>query len=145
MLHPRVQETGAQLLQTTMSNILDPAALISLLPTLLPPDQKVLGSQQAGLAVLIHSALVSVGFRLIAVNDSTEDVSPGNVLPTRWTKNGPNEYAFKYRHDQSSLEFLVKVSQLGKRTLVTAIALEVRVTIRPINCVCTHLACRLTK
>jgi proteasome inhibitor subunit 1 (PI31) len=48
------------------------------------------------------------------------------VLPVEWNKNGPAHYSFKYRHDQSSLEFLITVSKLGMRTLINAIALEVR-------------------
>lgn len=109
------------------SNILDASALISLLPSLLPSEAKALGSQQDGLASLIHSAFIALAFRLIAVNDSTADISDGKVLPPRWNKNGPGHYALKYRHDQSSLEFLINVSKLGSRTVINAIALEVRV------------------
>ncbi|KAF6762359.1 PI31 proteasome regulator N-terminal-domain-containing protein [Ephemerocybe angulata] len=107
-----------------MSNILDASALISLLPTLLPENAKTLACPQDGLAALIHSAFTALAFRLIAVNDSTSEITSGNILPPQWNKNGPGDYSFKYRHDQSSLEFLIKVSKLGTRTVVNAIAIE---------------------
>ena len=107
-------------------NILDASALISLLPTVLPPDSKSLASQQDGLTALVHTVFIALAFRLIAVDDSTADLSDGKVLPPRWNQNGPGHYALKYRHDQSSLEFLLNVSKLGSRTLFNAIALEVR-------------------
>jgi len=47
-----------------------------------------------------------------------------NILPEDWAKHGPGSYTLRYKHDQSSLEFLLKVSKLGNRTLFNAIALE---------------------
>ena len=71
--------------------------------------------------------MVELGFRLVAVDEhSPPSPDLNNVLPEDWAKHGPGSYAFRYKHDQSSLEFLLKVSKLGNRTLVNAIALEVR-------------------
>jgi PI31 proteasome regulator N-terminal len=111
---------------TTMSSILDPSAITALLPTLLPPSAKKLTSSHDAIAAILHTAMSAVAFRLIAV----DDVSPAqsevtNVLPEEWNKLGPGNYTFRYRHDQSSLEFVVKVAKLGVRTVVNAIALEV--------------------
>jgi proteasome inhibitor subunit 1 (PI31) len=108
-----------------MANVLDPAAIIALLPTLLPPSKKTLSSSQDGIAALLHAAMNSLAFRLIAVDDDSPGASALPVLPDDWNKNGPSHYTFRYRHDQSSLEFVVKVSKLGGRTLINAIALEV--------------------
>jgi len=47
-----------------------------------------------------------------------------NILPEEWSQHGPGNYTFRYKHDQSSLEFVVKVAKLGSRTLLNAIALE---------------------
>ncbi|THV08683.1 hypothetical protein K435DRAFT_740978 [Dendrothele bispora CBS 962.96] len=106
-------------------NVLDCSALISLLPTLLPSSDKKLSSPQDGLAALSHSILSALAFRLIAVDDSSPASSDSNnVLPLEWNKNGPGSYTFRYRHDQSSLEFIVKISKLGSRTLFNAIAAE---------------------
>ncbi|KAJ7179869.1 PI31 proteasome regulator N-terminal-domain-containing protein [Mycena crocata] len=107
-----------------VSNILDPAALIALLPTLLPSSKQTLSSSQDGIAALLHAAMTALAFRLIAVDESSLGTSPLTVLPDEWNKDGPSHYTFRYRHDQSSLEFVLKVSKLGGRTLVNAIALE---------------------
>ncbi|KAJ7047495.1 PI31 proteasome regulator N-terminal-domain-containing protein [Mycena alexandri] len=107
-----------------MANVLDPAALISLLPTLLPPSKKTLASSQDGIAALLHAAMTSLAFRLIAVDDSSSASSPLTVLPEEWNKSGPSHYTLKYKHDQSSLEFVLTISKLGGRTLINAIALE---------------------
>jgi proteasome inhibitor subunit 1 (PI31) len=108
------------------TDILDPAALTSLLPTLLPPSAKTLSSPQHALAALLHTAMVIVGFRLIGVDDSSvprQDLN--NVLPEEWSQHGPGNFTFRYKHEQSSLEFVVKVGKLGSRTVVNAIAVEV--------------------
>lgn len=129
--HPRACQyaTTAQCVfirRVMSSNILDASALISLLPSVLPPDSKSLASQQDGLTALVHTVFIALAFRLTAVDDSAADISDGKVLPPRWNQTGPAHFALKYRHDQSSLEFLLNVSKLGSRTLFNAIALEVR-------------------
>lgn len=110
------------------SSILDPAALCASLPTLLPLDSKKLNSPQDGIAALIHTALSTLAFRLIGVDESsTSASSSSNALPTSWNQHGPAHYTFKYKHDQSSLEFIVKLTKLGSRTLINAIAAEVSI------------------
>ena len=39
-------------------------------------------------------------------------------------------YTLRYKHEQSSMEFVIKVSKLGGRTVINAIAVEVRFTLR---------------
>ncbi|KAF8974339.1 PI31 proteasome regulator N-terminal-domain-containing protein [Flammula alnicola] len=108
------------------SSILDPSALLAALPSLLPTESKSLTSPQDGIAALIHTALTTLAFRLTAIDESSTSRSqiPSNVLPAGWNNNGPGHYAFKYKHDQSSLEFVIKLSKLGTRTVINAIALE---------------------
>lgn len=110
------------------SNILDPSAIIGTLPSLLPADSKFLRSPQDALATLLHTALTTLAFRLTSIDEEFNSTSQiqSNVLPEGWNKNGPSHYTFKYKHDQSSLEFVIKVSKLGTRTIFNAIALEVR-------------------
>ncbi|KAF4619950.1 hypothetical protein D9613_005360 [Agrocybe pediades] len=106
-------------------NILDPSALISSLTNILPPNSKALASQQDAISALVHAALTTLAFRLTAVDESaTSAILTNNVLPDDWNKSGPGHYTFKYKHDQSSLEFVIKVSKLGTRTVINAIALE---------------------
>ncbi|KAF7332127.1 hypothetical protein MKEN_00093700 [Mycena kentingensis (nom. inval.)] len=106
-----------------MSEVLDPAALLARIPTLLPPDS-TLSSPQDALAVLGHTAFNVLGFNLIAVDDASTSTSPMTILPDTWNRGGPGHYTFKYKHDQSSLIFVVSISKLGSRTLINAIALE---------------------
>lgn len=107
-------------------NIFDPSALISSLPNILPPQKKSLQSPQDALAALLHTAMSALAFRLIGVDDSTSSQTfPNNTLPEDWNNHGPGSYTFRYKHEQSSLEFHLKVSKLGSRTVVNAIALEV--------------------
>ncbi|KAK1236710.1 hypothetical protein PQX77_000066 [Marasmius sp. AFHP31] len=108
-----------------MANILDASALLSLLPSLLPESEKKLNSPQDGLAALSHTILSALAFRLTGVDDaSTTSYGTNNTLPSGWNKNGPGNYTFRYKHDQSSLDFLIKISNLGSRLLFNAIATQ---------------------
>jgi hypothetical protein len=107
------------------SNILDPSALLAALPRYLPVSSKSLTSSQEALAALVHTVLSTLAFRLIAVDDaSSPRTFDDNVLPDEWNTFGPGSFTFRYRHEQSSLEFLVKVTKLGSRTVINAIAIE---------------------
>ena len=108
-------------------DLLDPSALIATLPSLLPEGKKTLDSPQDAIAALLHTALTAVSFRLTGVDESTRpSVSVSdNILPAGWNKHGPGYYTLVYKHDQSSLEFLIKLTKLGKRTVINAIALQV--------------------
>ena len=97
------------------ADILDPSAILGLLPSLLPPAEKSLVSPQDAIAALVHSALTALSFRLVIDQGSPLSTSESNVLPVEWNKNGPAHYSFKYRHEQSSLDFLINVSKLGTR------------------------------
>lgn len=109
-----------------MSNPLDPSAIISVLPTLLPAELRVLQSQHDALAALIHTVMARLDFRLVGLDDSSTRLqSSDNVLPEAWNRSAPESYTFRYTHSQSSLEYLVKVVKLGKRSVIHGIALEV--------------------
>ena len=108
-------------------DLLDPSALIAPLLNLLPSSKKRLESQQDAVVALIHSAFTALSFRLIAVDEaSPANITLGGVLPEAWNTNGPGNYTLRYRHEQSSLEYIIKVVKLGNRTLINAIAVEVR-------------------
>ena len=69
----------------------------------------------------------ALGFRLIGVDDTpSAQTFQDNVLPETWNVHGPGNYTFRYKHEQSSLEFVLKLGKLGSRTTLNAIALEVR-------------------
>ncbi len=108
-------------------DLLDPAALTASLPNLLPHNRKKLESQQDAVTALVHTAFNVLSFRLVAVEDSTPASNNlDGVLPDTWNSHGPGSYTLRYRHEQSSLEFVVKVVKLGSRTLINGIAVEVR-------------------
>lgn len=101
------------------------SALLSVIPSLLPESDKSLKTPQDGLAVLSHSILSALAFRLTAVGESTQKShSSSNTLPTGWNKDGLGNYTFRYKHEQSSLDFLVKIHTLGTRLLFNTIATE---------------------
>src|SRR5260370_40107938 len=95
-------------------DLFEPSALISPLVNLLPSNGKRLESQEDAIVALIHSAFNALSFRLIAVDDSTPASTTLNgILPEAWNTNGPGNYTLRYRHEQSSLEFIIKVIKLG--------------------------------
>jgi hypothetical protein len=108
-------------------DLLDPSALIAPLLDLLPSNKRRLESQQDAIAALIHSAFKALSFRIIAVDDSAvTSVTLNGTLPDAWNTNGPGNYTLRYRHEQSSLEFIIKIIKLGSRTLINAIGVGVR-------------------
>ncbi|KAI0650618.1 PI31 proteasome regulator N-terminal-domain-containing protein [Trametes meyenii] len=107
------------------TNILDASALLHALPNVLPDKKKKLESPQDALAALVHTVFTVLGFRLIGIDESGPTRTfEDNVLPEEWNQHGPGNYALRYKHEQSSLEFLVKVVKLGSRTLINSIAIE---------------------
>lgn len=109
------------------TDVLDPSALLQSLPTRLPESQKTLKSPQDGIVALFHTVLATLNFRLIAVDpDAPSDTTLANRFPSEWNKHGPSHYTLIYRHEQSSLEFSFNTTKLRGRTLINAIAVDVR-------------------
>jgi len=113
-----------------MSLLLDPSALIEQLPRLLPTVQgqgSSIQSPQDAIALLSHTLFTRLSFRLTSLSEASStsiEQYPNNVLPSSWNSSGPSSYAFRYAHEQSSLNFLVKIVPLGQRILIHATALE---------------------
>ncbi|KZT43027.1 hypothetical protein SISSUDRAFT_1040918 [Sistotremastrum suecicum HHB10207 ss-3] len=107
-----------------MADQLDAYVLLEKLPKLLPSGQG-LKSPQDALVALQHTIFTVLGFRLVSVDETSSPKEfPENVLSDNWSLHGPGSYTLRYKHDQSSLEFLLKISKLGGRTLFNAIAIE---------------------
>lgn len=107
------------------SDALDPSAILSTIPAVLGED-KTLKTPQDGIAVLLHSIMAILGFRLVGLDDASSDVQfDKNILPPEWSKNSPDNFGFRYRHDQSSLVFYLKVVKLSRRLVIHGINLEV--------------------
>lgn len=126
-------------------DLLDTSALLETLPNLLPQTQSEgesstsarLRQPQDGLSALLHTTLTRLDFRLIGLgedhrldqqDDDDQNQSANktkNQLPEDWNSKGPDTYSFRYRHDQSSLEFIIKTVKLAGRVVVHGIAVEV--------------------
>lgn len=129
---------------------LDPSAVLETLTRLLPRDASsqtpsssssaagsALRTPQDGLAALLHAALTRLDFRLVGLAEDdrisdyeqasgeTKSSSVQNALPPQaWSRNGPESYTLRYRHDQSSLTFLLKLLRMSSRVLIHASAVE---------------------
>lgn len=87
------------------------------------------------IALLIHSIHTSLGFRqtrptpptIDSEGNTSQDPVQRNKVAKEWFENNSKEenFAFEYRHDQSSLVFQVRIARLGGRTVVNAVAVEV--------------------
>ncbi|GBC08082.1 hypothetical protein RclHR1_00790032 [Rhizophagus clarus] len=126
--------------QNNETNILAPEAVLSILDTNLKPTEEgttniIFGSGQDALAALFHSIMQAVGFRLVGLGEddnSSEDNnisnrdSEGNIvgLPRGWNAQGPNSYAFRYKHPQSSFTFLIKCMRLSNKFIVHGMGIE---------------------
>ncbi|GAA5926458.1 hypothetical protein JCM1841_001727 [Sporobolomyces salmonicolor] len=104
-----------------MADPLDPTALVSLAKSLVSPSAALTSPTQA-LALLIHSVHSALAFRLIDPTPGRAAEHP-NALPEHWPVPGA-ELKFKYRHHQSSLDFVVSVIDLGGRALIAGAAVE---------------------
>ncbi|SPO26843.1 uncharacterized protein UTRI_04156_B [Ustilago trichophora] len=126
-----------------MTDLLDPSALLHVLPQLLPTTsssfEPQLRSPSDALAALIHTILTRLDFRLTGLaeddrlppsvtattdSDSTPTSTSSNKLPAEWNAKGPDHYSFRYKHHQSSLDYLVKIVKLGNKAVIHGIALQ---------------------
>ena len=107
-------------------------ALVALAPQLVSPSCTLSSPVQA-LALIVHTVHTALAFRLTQPEPLTGDGHHANRLPDEWPPHSsPGELKFRYRHDQSSLEFVVTVVELGDRALVAGAAVDVRPLSRPL-------------
>lgn len=117
-----------------MPDLLDASALLGSAPHLLPESAATLATPQDALALVLHAAMTALSFRLVATDEAAPPkepqtgASPG-LLPEDWNRKGPDVYTFKYKHDQSSFTFLLKLVKLSGRVIVHGIAVEVRLSL----------------
>lgn len=95
----------------------------------------VLTNTTSLIALLVHSIHTALGFRqtrpapptLDEDGNTSQDPLQRNKVSKEWFENNSKEesFSFEYRHEQSSLVFQVRISRLGGRTVVNAVAVEV--------------------
>ncbi|CAG8830860.1 20214_t:CDS:2, partial [Gigaspora margarita] len=129
--------------ESNAADPLEPRSILTILEQTLPEKESqtesesseanvILHSREDALAALFHSIMISVGFRLVGLGEEDSDDnkierdSEGIIigLPKEWNSQGPNSYAFRYRHPQSSLTFLVKCMRLANKFLIHAMGIE---------------------
>lgn len=138
---------------SNMSDPLNAASLLGLLPTLLPQGTtSPLPLSTDAIAALVHAIHTALQFRLVSpapqpVDDNSkleqprsggdnddamsevtaveqEDNSqpPIGRLAEGWNSRGEDSYSFQYRHDQSAMNFRVRVGKMGNRVQIDAMA-----------------------
>lgn len=78
-------------------------------------------------ALATHASMLAVGFRLVGLGedhrvDAQSDPDEPQPIPSEWNAQS-GSYAFRYKHGQSSMEFLVKVNRMGNKAIVMGMAL----------------------
>lgn len=78
-------------------------------------------------ALATHASMIGIGFRLVGLGEdhrveAHSDYDTPQPLPAEWNATN-GSYAFRYRHGQSSMEFLVKVTRMGNTITVMGMAM----------------------
>jgi proteasome inhibitor subunit 1 (PI31) len=113
--------------------------VLKLAGKLLPSSETILKSPIEALGLLIHAIQTSTGFKLVGGPSSSSSISSENVegegseavvnkLDANWNLSGGGSISFCYRHEQSSLQFEVKVVEIGGRAMVIGLAVQVSST-----------------
>ncbi|KAI9146529.1 PI31 proteasome regulator N-terminal-domain-containing protein [Paraphysoderma sedebokerense] len=119
------------------SNPLSKSSLLKILQTVLnntssgsnESPQFVIKSGGEAIAAFLHSEMIAVGFRLVGlgeegrVDDSGTAATEVKALPTEWNR-ATGMYAFRYKHTQSSLTFLIKCVTMANKLQVHGMGIE---------------------
>lgn len=105
------------------SNVLSAASLSHHMVTSIPKDSSPqIKTAFDAIALAAHAGMLAVGFRLVGLGedhrvDTSTDASQPQPLPTEWNANNGN-YAFRYAHSQSSMQYLLKVNRMANKAIV---------------------------
>lgn len=98
---------------------------LKLVPHRASDEATELDSPIEALGLLVHAIHTQVGFRLVQPAPAPNgEGAEANQLPSGWSSNGSPK--FRYKHEQSSLEFVVTITELGGRAMIAAVAVQVR-------------------
>ncbi|KAL8861758.1 MAG: hypothetical protein Q9178_001959 [Gyalolechia marmorata] len=80
-------------------------------------------------ALLANACMMAVGFRLQGFGedhriDTVSDPKDPQPLPRQWNASTTSNYAFRYAHTQSSLQFILKISRLGNKAILNGLAID---------------------
>lgn len=111
------------------SNPLSPDSILSYISKSIPSkdgDEQPIKNPYTAIALFTHACMLAVGFKLVGLgeDDKIEAHSePEHVqtLPAQWDQH--SSYAFRYSHPQSSMEYIVKITRLGGKTIIFGMGL----------------------
>lgn len=105
------------------ANVLSAASLSRIMRSSLPTNSEPsLKNPYDAIALASHAAMLAVGFRLVGLGEDhkieadSEGANP-TPLPSEWNAT-KGSYAFRYKHTQSSMEYLLKVNSMGNKAVV---------------------------
>lgn len=109
--NPLDADTLATIIASTLSNTLSPQ----------------LRTPYDAIAIAAHACMITVGFRLIGLGEDDKidvdtDATGPQPLPKEWNASTPN-YAFRYAHSQSSMEYLLKINRMGNKAVIMGMGL----------------------
>lgn len=110
-----------------VGNLFDARTLSEHMIRSLPPDSPPhLKTPSDALALLVHACMLAFRFRLIGLGDddkieASSDLDNTKPLPKQWNPSSSN-YAFRYAHDQSSMQYLIKMNKLGSKFVINGLA-----------------------
>ena len=91
----------------------------------LPASKAHLKNAFEAIGLTTHACMLAVGFELKGLGEdhnipSTSSSVAPKPLPEEW--NAHNVYSFRYAHNQSSLQYIIKTSRLGNKAIVYGLA-----------------------
>ncbi|KAE9971317.1 hypothetical protein EG328_005735 [Venturia inaequalis] len=107
--------------------VVNPFSAPSLAQTIaksLPPNASPqLKTPIEAIALAIHAGMLNVGFTLKSFGEQKieSQATEPQPLPTNW--NASSSFDFRYSHPQSSMEYILKVHQMGSKVFVDGLAI----------------------
>ena len=132
-LHPHVV-LDSEARPSTMTQ--DPRGSRKLLSILVD----TLSSPLEAISALSHACMLTTGFRFLGCGedhkagpqphphhlectDSIELEFDESNIQKLWTSESPSHHEFRYAHPQSSMQFIIKVSRMGGKTVIMGVAI----------------------
>ncbi|KAM0715917.1 hypothetical protein Q7P37_008431 [Cladosporium fusiforme] len=109
-------------------NVLSAANLSALIRASIPQQSSPqIKSTHDAIALAAHTSMLAVGFRMVGLGEdhrleTTSDRDETHELPSEWNANA-GSYAFRYKHEQSSMEFLLKANRMGNKVVIMGMGL----------------------
>ena len=106
---------------------LSPTSVSNAVAALLPQetDSGIYTAYEAS-AITAHACMSQLDFRLRGLDEdhNFENQDGNNKLPTEWrAHSSSNTFSFRYSHPQSAMQYMLKVSRLGKKALIHGVGL----------------------